>query len=185
MHTEAINHDPAITLGDWLGGKLSDLGTLLGEKVACGRAQVGQAVTHGMEQAQTLRSATGKGLQVAWVVLVGLAGWLGRHPATVALALSLGLTVGVVSYLAGPLVCSSLLGLLGAAGGFGLVWLGRHAQVWFGRHALPGSGRSRGGGCFFVHIINVICAPPTPRAFAQSWRGGVIHQSLPGPGLLS
>jgi hypothetical protein len=52
---------------------------------------------------------------LAVLVVGGLVGWLRRHPGTVALASLVGILVGTVGYLAGPLISSAALGLAGSA----------------------------------------------------------------------
>jgi hypothetical protein len=52
---------------------------------------------------------------LALLAVGGLLGWLRQHPGTVALAASVGMLVGTVGYLAGPLISSAALGLAGSA----------------------------------------------------------------------
>jgi hypothetical protein len=116
----------------WLGSKVSGACAWLDAQLSSASTCLDQAIAQAVARARAVGSAAARALWLARVVLGGLAGWLGRHPATVALALSLGLTVGVASYLAGPLVCSSVLGLLGAVSGLAGSVLARLVHLLYG-----------------------------------------------------
>jgi hypothetical protein len=128
----------------WLGSKVSGACAWLDAQLSSASTCLDQAIAQAVARAWAVGSAAARALWLTRVVLGGLAGWLGRHPATVALALSLGLTVGVASYLAGPLVCSSVLGLLGAVSGLAGSVLARLVHLLYGcslpEHPVPGPG---------------------------------------------
>jgi hypothetical protein len=52
-------------------------------------------------------------LGLTWAVLLTLLGWLKQRPWAVGVSVLVGLAVGLGAYLAGPLVSSAVLGLLG------------------------------------------------------------------------
>ena len=91
----------------WLSAKVADAGAWV-------RSKIDRVVSGVCCLGETIGSKL-KPVGMLIVLLIGgLAGWLRQHPGTVALAGSVGLLVGTVGYLAGPLISSAALGLAGS-----------------------------------------------------------------------
>jgi hypothetical protein len=98
-----------------LRGKLSSAGLALGSKLGTAVKQIGHTV------AEAARRTVGLCLQAPLLVQLGgtllwrLAGWARRHPRAIAASVLVGVTIGIGGYLAGPVVASTTLGLVGAS----------------------------------------------------------------------
>jgi hypothetical protein len=98
-----------------LRGKLSSAGVALSSKLGTTVKQVGQTVAEAARRTVGLCLQAPLLVQMGGTLLSGLAGWARRHPRAIAASLLIGVSVGLGGYLAGPLVSSATLGLLGAS----------------------------------------------------------------------
>jgi hypothetical protein len=98
-----------------LRGKLSSAGVTLCSKLGTVAKQVGHTIAEVARLTVRLCLQAPLLVQLGGTLLWGLAGWARRHPRAIVASLLIGVTIGLGGYLAGPLVSSATLGLVGAS----------------------------------------------------------------------
>jgi hypothetical protein len=97
-----------------LRGKLTSAGMALSNKLGAAAKQVGHVVAEATRRSVRLCLQAPLLVRLSGKLLGGLVGWARRHPRAIAASVLVGVAVGLGGYLAGPVVSSTTLGLVGA-----------------------------------------------------------------------